>query len=83
MYSSSGAPDLVRLFTTSLLGGKKIIFAPPKNLKACLSFITGLLVKGAFKPVIDRKYPIDKTAEAFAYVGSGQKIGNVLLTLND
>jgi NADPH:quinone reductase-like Zn-dependent oxidoreductase len=80
MYSSSGAPDLLRLLTTSLPGGKKVVFAPPKNLKACLLFITGLMEKGNFKPVIDRKYPIDKTAEAFEYTGSGQKIGNVLLT---
>jgi len=83
MYSSSGAPDLFRLLTTSLSGGKKVIFAPPKNLKACLSFITGLVESGDFKPVIDRKYPIEKTAEAFEYVGTGQKIGNVLLIMNE
>ena len=81
MYSSSGAPDLFRLLTTSFSGGKKVIFAPPKNLKDCLVFITGLMEKGNFKPVIDRRYPIDKTAEAFDYVGTGQKIGNVLLTM--
>lgn len=83
MYSSSGAPDLLRLLTTSLAGGKKVVFTPPKDLKACLLFITGLMEKGNFKPVIDRKYPIDKIAEAFEYVGSGQKIGNVLLAMHD
>lgn len=81
MYSSSGAPDLLRLLTTSLSGGKKVVFAPPKNIKACLLFITGLMEKGNFKPVIDRKYPVAETAEAFSYVGSGQKIGNVILTM--
>ena len=82
MYSTSGASNLFLLLTISLSGGKKFIFAPPKNLKACLSFITDLVEKGSFKPVIDRKYPIDKTAEAFDYVATGQKIGNVIITMD-
>lgn len=81
-YSSSGAPNLVLLLTTSLTGGKKVVFAPPKNLKACLNFITGLVQKGSFKPVIDRKYPIDKIAEAFDYVSTGQKIANVVIVMD-
>jgi NADPH:quinone reductase-like Zn-dependent oxidoreductase len=82
MYSTSGAPNLFLLLSTILSGGKKFVFAPPKNLKACLSFITELVEKGSFKPVIDRKYPIDKISEAFNYVASGQKIGNVILKMD-
>lgn len=81
MYSSSGAPNLMLLLTTSLSGGKKVVFAPPKNLRTCLTFITELVKKGSFKPVIDRRYPIDKTAEAFDYVAKGQKIANVIITM--
>jgi hypothetical protein len=32
--------------------------------------------------VIDRKYPIEKVAEAFRYVRTGQKIGNVVITMD-
>ena len=38
--------------------------------------------KGNFKPVIDRKYPLDKIAEAYTYVATGQKIGNVVITMD-
>jgi D-arabinose 1-dehydrogenase-like Zn-dependent alcohol dehydrogenase len=38
--------------------------------------------KRNFKPVIDRKYPIEKIAEAYTYVASGQKKGNVLIVMD-
>jgi NADPH:quinone reductase-like Zn-dependent oxidoreductase len=38
--------------------------------------------QGKFKPVIDRIYPLEKIAEAFAYVGTKQKIGNVIIKMN-
>src|SRR5688572_25373042 len=82
IYSSSGGPNLFWLFITPLLGGKKEIFSPPKNLKACLNFIKDLVEKGSFRPVIDRKYPIDKIAQAYEYVATGQKIGNVIITMD-
>jgi Zn-dependent alcohol dehydrogenases len=37
---------------------------------------------GKFIPVIDRTYPLDKIAEAFTYVASGQKIGNVIIKMD-
>jgi len=83
IYSSSGGPNPLLLLATSLLGGKKVIFAPPKNLRAGLSFIKDMVEKGSFRPVIDRKYPIDKIAEAYSYVATGQKIGNVIITMDE
>jgi NADPH:quinone reductase-like Zn-dependent oxidoreductase len=80
--SSGGAINLLWVFITPLLGGKKVPFLPPKNIKATLGFIKDLFDKGSFKPVIDRKYPIDKIAEAFIYVATGKKIGNVIITMN-
>jgi NADPH:quinone reductase-like Zn-dependent oxidoreductase len=82
IYASSGGPNPLLVLITPLLGGKKEIFAPPKNLKASLSFIKDLVEKGSFRPVIDRKYPIDKLAEAYQYVATGQKIGNVIITMD-
>ena len=83
IYSSSGGSQNIFLpLITQLLGGKKVVFAPPKNLKASLSFIKDLVEKGNFRPVIDRKYPVDKIAEAFTYVATGQKIGNVIITMD-
>ncbi len=80
--SSGGVGNLFLTMITPFLGGKKVPFIPPKNIKANLSFINNLIEKGNFRPVIDRKYPLDKIAEAFTYVASGQKIGNVVITMD-
>ena len=65
----------------SIIGGKKVVFKSLK-IKEGLNFIKELIEKGSFRPVIDRKYPLDKIAEAFQYVMTGQKIGNVIITMN-
>jgi NADPH:quinone reductase-like Zn-dependent oxidoreductase len=80
--SSGGAENLLLVLITPLFGGKKVVFKSFKNIKAGLSFIKRLIEEGSFRPVIDRQYPIDKIAEAFTYVASGQKIGNVIITMH-
>jgi len=62
---------------------KKFLFIIPKNIAGELNFIKKLIEKGSFKPVIDRKYPLAKIADAYTYVASGQKIGNVVITMDD
>ena len=32
--------------------------------------------------MIDRRYALDQIVEAYRYVGSGQKIGNVVVDVN-
>ena len=78
--SSGGAENLFWVLVTPLLGGKKVLF--PKDHKGILSFIKKLVENGRFKPVIDRTYPLDKIADAFTYVATGQKIGNVIVTMD-
>ena len=65
---------------TKVRGGKKVVFPIPINIKRSLLFMQDLLEKGKFKPLIDRSYPLEKIREAYVYVASGQKTGNVLLT---
>jgi len=39
------------------------------------------LEEGHYKPVIDRKYPLDQIKEAYRYVETGHKTGNVIITI--
>lgn len=64
-----------------LMGSRKVIFPIPKDIKASLALIKKMLEEGKFKPVIDRLYPFEQIAEAFRYVETGEKIGNVVINI--
>ncbi len=81
--SSAGLGNIFLAMITPLFGGKKVLFGAPKDIAGELNFIKRLVEKGKYKPVIDRKYPLEKIAEAYTYVASGQKIGNVIITMNN
>jgi NADPH:quinone reductase-like Zn-dependent oxidoreductase len=66
---------------TPFLGGKKLLFPIPSISKQDLLFLKELIHKGEFKPVIDRQYTLDQIVEAYKYVESGQKTGNVILKI--
>jgi NADPH:quinone reductase-like Zn-dependent oxidoreductase len=84
VYTSSGGfENFLLLFITPLFGGKKVVFNFAQSITTELNFIKDLVVNGNFRPVIDRKYPLDQIAEAYRYVATGQKIGNVIITMND
>ncbi len=61
--------------------GKKVLFPIPKISKEDIIFLKKLMEKGKFKPVIDRYYSLRQIAEAYRYVDTGQKIGNVVITV--
>ena len=66
---------------TPLVGGKRVMFPIPKDDQEMARYLKGLLESGAFKPVIDRRYRLDQIVEAYTYVETGQKIGNVVISV--
>ena len=74
-----GAENLYLPLFTKLKGGKWVVFPIPFNIPKSLETMGALLKSGGFKPLIDRTYSLEQVAEAFEYVASGQKTGNVLL----
>ncbi|MEB2786176.1 NAD(P)-dependent alcohol dehydrogenase [Algoriphagus persicinus] len=85
VYSSSElgpySQNIFLALLTSFYGTKKVIFPIPYSLVETLPYITSMLEKGLFKPVIDREYPLDAIADAYDYVLSGKKTGNVIINL--
>ena len=60
---------------------KRVLFPFPLDIKGSLARMRDLVEQGKFRPVIDRTYRLDDIREAFTYVASGQKIGNVILSM--
>lgn len=73
--------NILFALTTPFWGGKKLLFPIPSISKEDVLFLKDLAEKGDFKPVIDRHYSLDQIVEAYHYVESGQKTGNVVLKI--
>jgi NADPH:quinone reductase-like Zn-dependent oxidoreductase len=76
-----GAQNPFLALITPFLGGKKVLFPIPITSREDILYLKGLAETGKFRPVIDRKYPLEKTAEAYRYVETGMKTGNVVITI--
>ncbi len=66
---------------TPLFGGKKLLFPIPTINQEDAQFFARLAGENQYHPVIDRTYRLEQIADAFAYVETRQKIGNVLVKI--
>ncbi|HEV3505349.1 MAG TPA: NAD(P)-dependent alcohol dehydrogenase [Actinomycetes bacterium] len=73
----------VMALVTPLFGGRRVVFPIPtqRDPAAVMRYLKDLMESGAFKPVIDRRYPLDQIVEAYRYVETGQKVRNVVITV--
>jgi NADPH:quinone reductase-like Zn-dependent oxidoreductase len=68
---------------TPIWVGKKVLFPIPTISKDDLEIAKVLFQKGAFRPVIDRYFNLTEIVEAYTYVETGQKTGNVVIRVID
>ena len=73
--------NILLALTTPFSRGKKLLFPLPTITKEDVVFLKELVQNGEFKPVIDRTYKLEQIVDAYKYVESGQKTGNVLLKI--
>ena len=75
--------NIVLPLLTRLGGGRRTVFPFPVDPRRFLAAMGPLVAAGHVRPVIDRIVTLDDIRGAYAYVASGRKTGNVVLTFPD
>jgi NADPH:quinone reductase-like Zn-dependent oxidoreductase len=75
------AQNPILALITPLFGGKRVMVPIPRDDQEMARYFKGLMESEAFKPVIDRRYRLDQIVEAYTYVETGQKTGNVVISI--
>ncbi|MBC7383597.1 MAG: NAD(P)-dependent alcohol dehydrogenase [Bacteroidia bacterium] len=66
---------------TPIFGGKKVKFPIPTDSKKDILFFKQLIESGNYKAIIDKVYSLAQIIEATKYVETGEKTGNVVITM--
>ena len=73
--------NLVLPVATRLSRGRRVMFPLPIETQEIVEYLRERIADGRFRPVVDRRFPLEQIVEAYRYVETGQKIGNVVITL--
>ena len=75
------AQNILLALWTPVFCAKKVKFPLPRDSRDDIELFKRLIEAGRYKAVVDRRYPMDRIVEATRYVETGQKTGNVVITI--
>ena len=78
------AQNLALPLVTRLGRGRRVVFPFPSTAPEVVEHLRSRLESGAFVPLLDpTTYPLEDIVEAYRYVETGQKLGNVVITVTE
>jgi NADPH:quinone reductase-like Zn-dependent oxidoreductase len=79
LMANPGPARMIRSLWMPRKNNKEVIFQFASETVEDLNYLADLVISKKIKPVIDKIYPLEKTAEAHAYVEHGHKKGCVVI----
>ena len=73
--------NLVLPAATRFSRGRRVMFPFPIETQEIVEYLNDRIADGRFRPVVDRHFSLDQIVEAYRYVETGQKVGNVVITV--
>ncbi len=78
------AQNIALPLVTKLGRGRRVVFPFPSTSPEVVEYLRSRLESGAFSPLLDpTTFRLDEIVAAYHYVETGQKLGNVLVTVHE
>jgi NADPH:quinone reductase-like Zn-dependent oxidoreductase len=69
------------VLATRFSRGRRVLIPVPRTDRGMVDYLKGLVESKQFTPVVDRTYPLEQIVDAYRYVETQQKVGNVVITV--
>jgi NADPH:quinone reductase-like Zn-dependent oxidoreductase len=81
LIANPGFLQLYRAFWAARGSKKRVVFGSGSGTSEELAQLRDLLESGKLRPVVDRRFRLEQMVEAHRYAETGQKLGNIVVTI--